>query len=251
MKRNIRLKIAYDGTDFCGWQIQNNARSVQGEIEEALKKIEGCGYRLTGSGRTDSGVHANGQIANFYTENNMPAEKFVPALNSLLTNDISIIDSMEVPENFHSRYDAKKRVYRYYIKNTGTKKPSDGRFCWTVKRKPDLANLNKIASVLTGVHDFTTFAAAGDQSESKVREIFSAVFYYEGPFIVFKIVGNAFLWRMVRSLTGTIIELDAYGGRRADLIKILNSKDRTLAGTTAPPNGLFLDRVIYDERANY
>lgn len=249
MTRNIKLTVSYDGTDFCGWQIQKNGRTVQGDIEAALKKIHGKETRLTGSGRTDSGVHANGQVANFYTENgNIPAEKFQTALNSLLSKDVRILHSCETDEEFHSRFNAKIRIYRYYIQAGGICEPRNSRYCWRIRDLPDIVRLNRIAATLLGVHDFTTFAAAGDPSNSKVRELYSASFTVEGRFLVFKIAGNAFLWKMVRSITGTVLQLEAAGGSYGKMKDILNSMDREQAGVTAPARGLFLDRVLYDER---
>ena len=248
MKRNIKLIISYDGTDLCGWQIQNNGRTVQGEIEKALGRIHGGDVRLTGSGRTDSGVHANGQVANFYTEKNIPAEKFTPALNSMLPEDIRIMKSEEVGESFHSRFDAKVRVYRYFIKPGGICAPQHARYCWRIKHIPDIGRLNSIASPLIGVHDFTTFTAAGDPSKSRTRELFSASFTIDGQFLVFKIAGNAFLWKMVRSIIGTSLQIEEEGGDSARMKKILESENRRNAGITAPAHGLFLDRVLYDKR---
>jgi tRNA pseudouridine38-40 synthase len=249
MKRNIRITVSYDGTDFCGWQVQNNGRTVQGDIEAALLKIHGTETRLTGSGRTDSGVHANGQVANFYTFNdNIPAEKFQAALNSLLSGDVRVINSAEVNNDFNARYDARVRIYRYYIQAGGICEPRHSRYCWRIREMPDLSRLNRIAAPLLGVHDFTSFTAAGDPSNSRIRELFSASFTMEGQFIVFKIAGNAFLWKMVRSITGTILGIAAEGGSAGDMADILNSMDRERALTTAPAHGLFLDRVLYDER---
>ena len=249
MSRNIKLTIAYDGTDFCGWQVQNNGRTVQGEIEAALKQIHSADIRLTASGRTDSGVHANGQVANFYTDTNIPAGKFVYALNSLLPQDVRIMDCIETNEKFHSRFDARVRVYRYYIKTGGSCLPRHSRYCWKIRETPELRELNRIAAPLSGIHDFTSFAAAGDPSKSKIRQLYSASFTAENGFLVFKIAGNAFLWRMVRSIVGTIIELAREGSGAEEMTKILESLDRGRVGATAPPQGLFLDRVIYDEQA--
>ncbi len=249
MNRNIKLVIAYDGTDFCGWQIQNNGRTVQGEIEAALAKIHSREVRLTGSGRTDSGVHADGQTANFYTDKDLPAEKFVYAINSLIPADVRIMTAEEVDEKFHSRFDAKMRIYRYYIKAGGICQPQHRNYCWRIRGVPDISRLNRIAAPLIGTHDFTTFTAAGDPSDSKVRRLDSAAFTAEGQFIVFKIAGNAFLWKMVRSIVGTIIEIESAGGGAAEMKEILESRDRERAGATAPPQGLFLHKVHYDEQA--
>lgn len=250
MKRNIKLTVSYDGTDFNGWQVQTSGRTVQGEIEKALCRIHGEHIRLTGSGRTDSGVHAKGQIANFYTEkDNIPCDKFTAALNSMLPRDVRVLKSEEKSEDFHSRFDAKIRIYRYYIMPVVTCEPWHERYCWRTRHVPEIGRLNRIAAPLTGIHDFTSFAAAGDPSKSKVRNLFAASFTVEGPFIVFKIAGNAFLWRMVRSIVGTIMQLEEGGAGADEMRRILESCSRSEAGTTAPARGLFLDRILYDERA--
>ena len=249
MSRNIKLIIAYDGTDFCGWQVQNKGRTVQGEIESALKRIHSKDIRLTASGRTDSGVHANGQVANFYTGSGIPAEKFTYAINSLLPQDVRIMESTEADEKFHSRFDAKIRVYRYYIKTGGSCLPQYSRYCWKIRETPELRLLNRIVSPLTGIHDFTTFTAVGDPSNSRVRQLYSASFTAENGFLVFKIAGNAFLWRMVRSIVGTVFDLAREGAGAEEMRRILESMDRERAGTTAPSRGLFLDRVIYEEQS--
>jgi tRNA pseudouridine38-40 synthase len=250
MRRNIKLTISYDGTDFNGWQVQSNGRTVQGEIENALASIHGEPVRLTASGRTDSGVHAKGQIANFYTEkDNIPTEKFIAALNSMIPREIRILKSEPAVEDFHSRFDAKIRVYSYYIKPGLICEPWHDRYCWRTRHQPQLGRLNRIAAPLAGTHDFTTFTAAGDPSQSKIRKLYSAVFSVEGQFIVFKIAGNAFLWRMVRSIVGTAMQLEEAGAGADEMRRILNSLSREEAGTTAPARGLFLDRVLYDEKA--
>jgi len=249
MKRNIKLTVSYDGTDFNGWQVQASGRTVQGEIEKALAVIHGEKIRLTGSGRTDSGVHARAQIANFYTEkDNIPEDKFTAALNSMIPRDVRILKSEIAADDFHSRFDAKIRIYRYYIKAGGSPEPWHERYCWRTRHVPDLRRLNSIASPLAGTHDFTTFTAAGDPSESKVRRLYTAAFTIEGPFIVFKIAGNAFLWRMVRSIVGTAVQLEEVGADASEMRRILTSCSRVEAGTTAPARGLFLDRILYDER---
>ncbi len=247
--RNIRLTISYDGTNFNGWQVQKNGRTVQEEIEKALQTIHGKAVRLTGSGRTDSGVHANGQVANFYTEkDNIPDYKFTDALNSLLPGDVTILSSGEAGEKFHSRFDAKIRIYRYYIRAGGRSLPHEDKYCWRLRQTPDIRLLNRLTAPLAGVHDFTAFTAAGDPSESKVRRLYSAVFYPQHEFLVFKIAGNAFLWRMVRSIVGTAVQLESDGADASAMGRILDSGIREKAGTTAPAKGLFLDRVIYNER---
>ena len=246
MPRNIKLVISYDGTDFSGWQVQKKDRSVQGEIEKVLSDLPGTMSGVTGAGRTDSGVHAAGQVGNFITENtSIPAEKFRDALNSRLPRDIKILESSEVSRSFNARRSALWRQYEYRL-IAGTAVPAYyDRYIWLKKKLPSLKLLNDMARVICGTHDFSVFAAAGDASRSKVRIINHAVFITDGPFVLFRINGNAFLWRMVRSLLGTMVTLGNNGGSAADFREILNSGIRRNAGPTAPSRGLFLTAVGY------
>ena len=244
--RNIKLTIAYDGTDYCGWQIQNNETTVQGTIEKALSVIHKKEIKITGSGRTDSGVHAKGQVANFHTDlKSIPQANFAHALNSLLPKDIRILKSEETEEKFHSRFDAKERIYRYYIASSSIPFPWENKYCHYVRNPLDLTKLNEIISPVTGIHDFTAFSAPMEEGISMTREIYSACFYSEYPYIVFKISGSAFLRKMVRSITGTVLDLYANGCGRERMTEILVSGDRSLAGPTAPARGLFLYKVCY------
>lgn len=245
--RNIRLRLSYDGTDFAGWQIQAKDRSVQGVLQEVLSELLDEKTVLTGAGRTDAGVHAIGQVANFFTENrSIPAERFREALNGKLPMDIRVLESAEVGEKFHSRRDARLRHYGYYLVDGPVGPAHVSRYSWVVRPRPPVRLLDAMASVLPGTHDFATFAAAGDVSESKVRRVEHAVFRREGPFTVFRIAGNAFLWRMVRSLVGTMVDLAVKKRSPDALAKVLESRDRFAAGPTAPPQGLFLEKVIYE-----
>lgn len=248
MRRNIKLVISYDGTDFAGWQIQKGDRSVQGEIETALTDLHGIHVPVTGAGRTDSGVHAVGQIGNFYTEStNIPEEKYRDALNARLPGDIRILSSAEVPDSFHSRRDALDRQYEYRLIDGEACPAHMARFTWFLKQLPSLKNLNEMASVICGTHDFSTFAAAGDRSGSSFRLINHAVFLSDGPLTLFRINGNAFLWKMVRSLLGTMIDLGRRGGSADRMQGILEARDRIEAGPTAPARGLFLMKVNYGQ----
>jgi len=249
--RNIRLDISYDGTDFQGWQIQNSGRTVQGEIEKALRALHGKDIALFGSGRTDSGVHANGQVANFHSDiGSIREERFREAVNSHLPRDIRIMKSRVVPDTFHSRYNARVRVYKYYLLHSEAGQAHLRNYCYLTRSKFDIRHLNRLAAPIVGVHDFTTFAAARDENESKIRDIFSASFYPEGNFVVFKVSGNAFLWRMIRSLTGTIINLASIGEEAEKMKEILDAKDRSVAGPTAPARGLFLHKVLYESETD-
>lgn len=243
--RNIRLLIAYDGTDFCGWQIQKSDRTVQGVLEQALLCIEEKPVRVTVAGRTDSGVHATGQVANFRSESTVPSERYCHALNSHLPRDVRVLRSEHVDEDFHARYSARARTYTYALYQSEVSHPLHQRYCLTVKRHLDMTRLNEFASVLLGVHDFTTFSAVGDQSKSKIREVRSACFYADGSFIRFKLEANAFLWKMVRSLTGTILEFLDNHREPEELAEILEACNRSMAGTTAPAKGLTLAKVFY------
>lgn len=252
-KQKIALLLSYDGTDFCGWQIQRGQVdiSIQGEIERALTKITGEAIDITGSGRTDSGVHATGQVAHFELETKIPPYKFRDALNSQLPRSIRIIKSRVVDDDFHARFGAKYREYGYYI-YSGTQPPAHlSDFCHYEKRHFTLTELNDIASVIRGIHDFTTFTAAGDMNKSKVRHISCSSFHREGGALVYRIGGNAFLWRMVRSLAGTILMVAKQGGGAEEMKRRLDSCDRTQAGPTAPSRGLFLERVDYESKYSF
>lgn len=257
--RNILLTISYDGTDFCGWQRQDDAdgfeaeRTVQGEIEKALLKLHKQKVVLYGSGRTDSGVHAVGQAANFYSPiDSIPAENYVNALNCFLPQDVRIMNAIEVSQDFNSRSSATSRVYRYFISYDNSLPASNTRYIWKVKSyTPDLERLNHFASFLRGEIDCASFAASGDESVSTYRYIDDAFFFIQkdmfgNDVLVFQIEANAFLWKMVRTLTGTIVNLDKNNAPLDSMENILKAKDRKKAGVTAPANGLFLYKIKFD-----
>ena len=257
--RNILLTISYDGTDFCGWQRQDDKdggeanRTVQGEIEKALEKLHKQKITLYGSGRTDSGVHALGQAANFYTPiDSIPAGNFVRALNAFLPDDVRILESCEVDEDFNARKSATSRMYRYFISLGEAVPANNARYSWFMPNyKPDLERLNKYCECLKGEIDCASFAASGDDSVSTNRYIDGARFFMQkdiwgSDLLVFEIEANAFLWKMVRTLTGTLINLDKTNAPDDSMKTILESHDRTKAGVTAPPTGLFLYKIKFD-----
>ena len=259
MLSNILLTISYDGTDFCGWQRQDDKdggeanRTVQGEVEKALEKLHKEKITLYGSGRTDSGVHALGQAANFYTPiDSIPAENFVRALNAFLPDDVRILDSCEVEEDFNARKSATSRMYRYFISLGNAVTADNARYSWFVPNyEPNLERLNKYCECLKGEIDCASFAASGDDSVSTNRYIDGARFFiqkdiWDKDMLVFEIEANAFLWKMVRTLTGTLINLDKTDAPEDSMKKILDSRDRTKAGVTAPPTGLFLYKIKFD-----
>jgi len=253
-KRNIKLTLSYDGTDFYGWQRQKRRedhsieryRTVQGVLENALETIHKEPVVITGSGRTDTGVHAAGQVANFYTSiKSIEAARFVPALNSLLPRDVRVLDACDTSGDFHARFDAKKRTYRYFFITRREILPWELRYAWNLRYNPDIRRLNEYARLLKGEMDCTAFAVPGDKSKSRHRYLERAYFFYEGDKLVFEISANAFLWKMVRSIAGTMIRFDQKGLSPGYLKKVIDSGSRVLTGPTAPPEGLFLWTIDY------
>lgn len=257
--RNILLTLSYDGTDFCGWQRQDDAaggeafRTVQGEVERALEKIHGQATAVYGSGRTDRGVHALAQAANFYSPvKSMPAENYVRAANAFLPRDVRVTAAREVPADFNARKNATSRVYRYFISFEDDVPASTSRYAWRVRNySPDLNHLNSLCDCLRGECDCTSFCASGDGSLSMSRYIDDAHFFLQKDIfgknlLVFQIEANAFLWKMVRTLTGTLVTLDKSRAPDDSLRKIMERRDRTAAGVTAPPDGLFLYEIKFD-----
>jgi len=244
--RNIKLILAYDGTDFSGWQRQGKERTVQGIVEAVLEKLHKEPVALTGSGRTDAGVHAAAQTANFYTAiKSMEAGRFVPALNSLLPHDVRVLEAAETRQDFHARFDARQRTYRYYFITRKEALPWELRYAWHIRRLPDIAALNDYARLLRGEMDCTVFAVPGDKSKSRSRYISGASFFIEGDRLIFEISANAFLWKMVRSIAGTLLRFEESGLSPGCLQELIESKNRLLTGPTAPPQGLFLWKVDY------
>jgi tRNA pseudouridine38-40 synthase len=257
VKRNIRLLVSYDGTDFGGWQRQKNARSAQGELERALEKMHGHPVPTLGAGRTDSGVHALGQVANFYTDiSGIEAGRFLPALNKLMSRDLRVLAAEEADFDFHSRYDARLRRYRYVSLCSASPDPIRLRYAHHLRRRPNLEALNAAAALILGETDFTAFSSAKDKSANRSRFVSESAFRWEGDSLVYQIAANAFLWRMVRSLVGSMLSYETRaaaepGGEglvarcEALMREALLSKDRSLAGPTAPSRGLFLWNVEY------
>jgi tRNA pseudouridine38-40 synthase len=243
MTRNIKLKIEYDGTDFSGWQKQPKSRTVQGEIEDKLKKILQEKVTLIGSGRTDVGVHALEQVANFKTESKLELNSIHKGLNSLLTKDIFIKDIEEVDLDFNSRYNAKSRVYKYKIysgRNVFLR-----RHVWEVFYSLDFEKLKKATRILSGKHDFTSFCVSKSAKMDNNCEVMKAFWKKDGNRLEFEIEADRFLHTMVRSLVGTLIDVGRGYFSLKDFADILKAKDHKKAGLTAPAKGLYLVRVNY------
>lgn len=252
-RRRIKLVLSYNGACYYGWQKQAFGPSVQEEIEKAVKKITSLSDDVVlGSGRTDSGVNAYGQVAHIETSNyNIPAKAFYLRLNQLLPLSIRIRSAEDVDSSFHCRFSAMAREYRFFIKEKNSMNAFDeGKFLF-INNFPDINLLNSYATEIVGTHDFTTFCGSGDMSESHYRDMYESSFSYEedifgNKVLVYKICGNAFLYRMVRSITGTLLWLAQKNGSVSDFKEILDSKDRQKAGPTAKPNGLYLWRISYN-----
>ena len=247
MARTIKITVAYDGTDFVGWQRQANGVSIQGLIEDALEKIHGRAVAVAGAGRTDSGVHALAQVAGFTLERPMAPDVLVRALNAHLPDAIRVTAADEVPASFHPRFAARSKTYRYRMLNSDVASPFERRYAWHVPGPLDLEAMSAAARLLEGEHDFAAFQAAGSDVATTVREILSSrVAACPQPGLVtYEITGTGFLRHMVRTIVGTLVEIGR-GRRPADSIaQLLVVGDRALAGPTAPAAGLFLVGVHY------
>lgn len=244
--RRIRLTVEYDGTGYAGWQRQANAMTVQERIEQALGKLTGEQIGITGASRTDSGVHARGQVAHFDTTASIPPEKYSFALNTHLPPDIRITHSMAVSADFHSRFHASGKEYTYRYCNT-PHAPAIGRqYAWHVCLPMDATRMHEAAQAIVGTHDFTACMAAGGESKDFVRTMHRCAVEQTGSDIVFTIQGSGFLYNMVRILAGTLCYI-GQGRLAADCIpRALSRGDRLLLGPTAPPQGLTLQWVSYD-----
>ena len=245
--RNIKLTIEYDGKEFNGWQKQPTKLNIQGTIEQAIKIITGEEVDLTASGRTDAGVHAFGQVANFKTNSNIPIDKIAVALNSNLKKSIRIISAEEVDERFHSRLSCKRKTYRYVINNSNFSSANYRNLETHIPQKLDIEKMKEAVKYFEGEHDFKAFKASGTSSKSSVRTIYEAkVYKREDERICIELTGNGFLYNMVRIISGTLVETGLGKIKPEEIIKIINEGKRENAGKTLPPYGLFLVKVEYN-----
>jgi tRNA pseudouridine38-40 synthase len=244
--RNIKLLLTYDGTDFSGWQRQNDRRTVQQELEEALGRLTGTVPATNASGRTDAGVHALGQVVHFFTASRHSTEVFVKALNATLPPDIRIKGAWDVPQSFHATLDAKSKLYRYVIDNGPVADPFRLRYADHIHRRLDTDAMNRAAQSLKGRHDFHSFETNWPNRTSSVRTIAYIAAIRQGDDVWIEVEADGFLYNMVRSITGTLTTVGL--GRRPEswVAEALAAEDRSAAGPTAPPQGLFLVRVRYE-----
>ena len=244
--RNIKLTIEYDGKDFNGWQKQPNKLNIQGSIEQAIYQITGEEVELNASGRTDAGVHALGQVANFKTNSNIPIEKFAIAINTKLKRSIRILKAEEVDEKFHSRLSCKRKTYRYIINNSQQGTAIYRNLETNIPYRLDELKMNDAAKYFIGEHDFKAFKASGTSSKSSIRTIYDAKVYRQGDRIYIELTGNGFLYNMVRIISGTLVEVGIGKIQPEEIDKIIQSRDREKAGKTLPPQGLYLVKVEYE-----
>ncbi len=240
-----KMTISYDGTDYGGWQIQPNRKTVQELVQKALKVVFRTNCPITGSGRTDAGVHARQQIAHFSYDVPLKVDPFRYSLNSLLPSDIRILKIDPAPEEFHARYSVKKKIYHYHLHLAPVQSPFYGRYQTPIYAPLNLDLLQKALPFLIGTHDFSTFRGAGYGSTNPVKTLYRLEMVPEEEGIRLEFEGNGFLYKMVRNIVGTLLQV-ASGKRPVSSIpNLLKSKDRTQAGPTAPPQGLFLNEVQY------
>ncbi len=264
-QRNIRLKLAYDGTNYCGWQVQKNGPSIQTAVERAVEKLTGERCPVFSAGRTDSGVHALGQVANFHTHCAIPAENFRPALQAFLPPDIVVLESREVAPEFHSTFKATRKQYRYVIDNSPVPLPFMRGYAWSLRRRLDDVAMHEAAQLLLGKHDFRSFETDWPNKVTSVRTVYEvsvvrrpvweiyAVSSTQYPvpsmqhdMICMDIVADGFLYNMVRSIMGTLVNVGRHKWPREEISRILGARDRSIAGSTAPACGLFLVQVWYE-----
>ncbi len=252
MKKNIMIVLEYDGSRYDGWQKQGNTKNtIQGKIEEVLEKWAGEPVEVSGSGRTDAGVHAKGQTANFHIDGAVckePADA-VSYLNRYLPEDIRVLSAKEMPERFHSRLNAKKKTYLYVVETAPKRDVFERKYVYGLGMRPDPEAMRRAADYFLGEHDFMSFCANKRMKKSTVRNLESIRIEEQGSRLLFWYTGNGFLYNMVRILTGTLLEVGLGKRKPEDMERLLSARDRSLAGPLVPAQGLFLWNVDYGEKA--
>lgn len=244
--RNIKIIVRYDGTRYSGWQSQeHDENTIQGKLTAVLTRLLGEAVELAGSGRTDAGVHALGQVANFKTRSEMSCVELLENLNHYLPEDIGVISVGEVDARFHSRLNAVRKTYRYHIWNSPVHAVFDRRYTWSIEQPLDVPAMRRAAAGLTGTHDYKAFSSIKRGKKSTVRTIEAIEIEQTGADITISFIGNGFLYHMVRILTGTLVEVGLHKKTQEDMQAILASLNREQAGVMAPAQGLFLVNVEY------
>lgn len=243
--KNIKLLIEYDGTNYCGWQRQDNAQSIQQKVEEAIERATRVFSKVTGSSRTDAGVHAKGFVCNFFTESSIPPENFKEALNVFLPEDIVIIEAKEVDKEFHSRFNSIGKKYVYTVL-TGPHRPAIGRnYAYYFNKNLNIGQMKEAAKYFLGTHDFSAFKKSGSSVKTSIRTIKELNIDLDGNYIKFSIIGDGFLYNMVRIIVGTLLDVGTNRFNPEDIDKIISSKNRSNAGKSVPACGLTLEKVFY------
>ena len=250
IKKRILLRVAYDGTDFHGWQVQPNARSVEGELNKAIQEMTGEEISVIGASRTDAGVHGMGNVAVFDTLSPIPADKFMYALNTKLPEDVSVVESHEVAADFHPRHcdSIKTYEYRFYVSEVNN--PLKRRNAYRIQNRPDIKLMNEAAAYLVGEHDFKSFCSVHTSAETTVRKLYSAAVREDGEDIVIRVSGAGFLYNMVRIIAGTLLDVGNKKYEPSHINEILEGCDRTLAGPTLEPQGLTLITIEFPDITN-
>lgn len=238
--RRIKLVVAYDGTEYCGFQVQNNGPTIEGELNKVLSELFKEDIRVIGASRTDSGVHAYCNVAVFDTNARMPAEKMVYAINQRLPEDVRVQESSEVAADFHPRHTDSRKTYEYRIYNASVQNPMKRRYALWNYYKLDVEKMKEAATYLVGEHDFKSFCSADTQVESTVRTVYEVSVTQSGEDIVISVSGNGFLYNMVRIIAGTLLEVGKGRIEPNEMPRILEAKNRQASGPTAPPHGLTL-----------
>jgi tRNA pseudouridine38-40 synthase len=249
--RSFALTIAYDGTDYCGWQVQPEQETIQGTLQQAIKKATAMDVRVTGSGRTDAGVHALGQVASCrFPTWTAPAEALGKAINSRLPDSIVVTQVHDAPLDFHAIRDAIGKRYRYQLQIRQQRNPFDHRYRWRLRRKVDVDAMKRAAAKIIGHRDFSSFESAGAERKSSVRDVrdcqvIPADDYHQTGHVAIEVEANGFLYNMVRNIVGTLVEV-GFGKQPPQWIdEVLHRQNRIYAGQAAPPQGLFLKEVFY------
>jgi tRNA pseudouridine38-40 synthase len=243
--RNIKLTISYDGVNYSGWQNQPGKKTIEGELQRAVSELTGTLTKVNGASRTDAGVSALGQVANFIINSPIPAENFVKAINHRLPKDIVVTEAIEVNSDFDASGSAKSKLYRYTIFAGKNRNVLKTRNCWHRPGKLDIAAMDTAAQILVGTYDFKSFAAAADKRESSIRTVTQCRVTLEEKWIYIDIEADRFLYNMVRNIVGTLVEVGRGRWKPEKTKEILEAKDRTAAGPTAPPEGLCLVEIRY------
>ena len=243
--RNLKLTLAYDGTRFVGWQRQASGESIQGLLEDALTRLEGAAVTAHGAGRTDAGAHAEGQVASVRVTFTHDVGTVMRAANAQLPPEIRVVSVEDAVPDFHARFSARRKWYRYQIANTTVLSPFVRTYAWHVPERLDREAMNEAAAALLGTHDFSSFQSSGSDAATSVRTLTRSEFIERGGLLAYEVVGDGFLRHMVRAIVGTLVEVGRGQRPPADLDTLLEAASRPQAGATAPAHGLTLVKVEY------